>query len=521
MDPKTPKKGQKWQEQFKATLMSKWGLQIRQSGTIKSPSSRNRGSPDEKLNYLISVLSVKGSIYLDDVLSEFEKDAPTVLSDWQRKSRAERDVLPRRKADQSKLFQDLTLRRPDFTEDEKSFLKQKLEHILQEKYNLFISSNRRQTRNEHSPAADRNLTDSSGHENQTSSGLRHSTRRQSALTGSAASKESPVDFSVEQGPTTHTSIANLPSLVSANFVNDAPFPMLPVPCPPQPRSRSTSNSSGDDRFATPPESPSRMPLRNANNNLRPRVDNNIGSASLFKKPSLPHISSRKRPHAEANDSIKPRKLSRESTDEQIVSIRSDLPAFNSAEFINYSAAIGTSDNPSSRRRSSRRISSQLSPPSSQEVDSGNISITTSFASTSSLATTPNTSFSVLSSKHSFESITDTSDTTVMPGFAQQPGRPLRFTSRASDRPSEMKSFPAEVSHDESDHDFHDSMDMDDVPEFLDGQDMLDLPAELEGSMSWLPPVSASVVDRLFSKLINNPAFGMRGFSICLPFSAPT
>ena len=93
--PKTPSKADDGIESLKQSLSARWGIQLPRRDAVWSPSHRDPKRLEEKICTFIQLLYFRGGA-LDLAISNFEKNAVHIDSEWQFKPRAETDVLPHR-----------------------------------------------------------------------------------------------------------------------------------------------------------------------------------------------------------------------------------------------------------------------------------------------------------------------------------------------------------------------------------------------------------------------------------------
>ena len=179
--------------------------------------------------------------------------------------------------------------------------------------------------------------------------------------------------------------------------------------PQRPQSRKTSEDSSKETFETPPTSP----VRTTGKARGPLPSNSVsGEAFVLQKPSLSPQNSTKRPRTEQTNSVHPRKVSRESLEHH--SAKNPAQPGNAESSTghtrvtvpNLAAAISTVED--REYQQTPLISSR----SFENLGSMSSSIAPSFNSIASAFTSPHTSFTRNSSKTSFESSTDNTDTAV-------------------------------------------------------------------------------------------------------------
>ena len=110
----TPTKSSDGVDNIKKSLSAKWGLYLPPRDS--SPSRRDPHALEEKIHNCLNYLFWRKGFdagALEYALSQFERHAPAVVSKWVSKPKAERDVLPSRQLQDSKLKADFLKTRPN------------------------------------------------------------------------------------------------------------------------------------------------------------------------------------------------------------------------------------------------------------------------------------------------------------------------------------------------------------------------------------------------------------------------
>ena len=116
MLPITPTKSSDGVENIKKSLAARWGLQFPPRDS--SPSRRDPHTIEEKIHNCLNYLFWRQGFdagALDYALSQFERQAPAVASKWVFKPKADTDVLPSQKLQDSKLINDFLHTRPNLS----------------------------------------------------------------------------------------------------------------------------------------------------------------------------------------------------------------------------------------------------------------------------------------------------------------------------------------------------------------------------------------------------------------------
>ena len=123
--PRTPSKVNDGLESRKKSLEALWGLHFKPRNSSWSPSKRDLGLLEDRVDGLMQYLFwCKGTSAgaLDYAISQFEEQAPSILSRWIFKPGAESDVVLYRPPSESRLREDFLSKRNELGDEAKKDL---------------------------------------------------------------------------------------------------------------------------------------------------------------------------------------------------------------------------------------------------------------------------------------------------------------------------------------------------------------------------------------------------------------
>ena len=127
--PQTPSKADDGIRKVKQKLSAKWNIQLPERGSIWSPSSRDYNHEEEKINTFIQFLYFRPGA-LDLAISNFERNAASIHSEWHFKPKAEADVIPHRELSRRGSGTTFLKKRDDVPESATNDLMRSLHHHL-------------------------------------------------------------------------------------------------------------------------------------------------------------------------------------------------------------------------------------------------------------------------------------------------------------------------------------------------------------------------------------------------------
>ena len=93
-DPKTPLKADEGINRIILDLSAHWGLQLPTRDNNWSPAKQVNQSIEQQIYSSIRYLFFKDRSALEAAISQFERQAPTIDTEWRFKPKAEADVIP-------------------------------------------------------------------------------------------------------------------------------------------------------------------------------------------------------------------------------------------------------------------------------------------------------------------------------------------------------------------------------------------------------------------------------------------
>lgn len=127
--PQTPSKADDGIGKVKQKLSTRWNIQLPERGLIWSPSSRDYNREEEKINTLIQFLYFRPGA-LELAISNFERNAASIYSEWHFKPKAEANVIPHREQSDRQSDNTFLKKREDLPENAINDLMKSLHHHL-------------------------------------------------------------------------------------------------------------------------------------------------------------------------------------------------------------------------------------------------------------------------------------------------------------------------------------------------------------------------------------------------------
>lgn len=376
--PQTPKKVDDVITQYQLRLETSCGLHFPPREAFQSPAKRDRSSSAERVCTLLNTLRFKDPEGLRETVEAFEESAPTVVAKWNYKPLAEAGVVPSRPAMNSPMRQDFLRQKWRLSEHESEKLMQALEKRLRARLEKLLREHMAESSTLQVSAAQFLRTGQDASQDlpfrRQSSRLLSKRRPLTEIRQKASVSEFESQVSSGNFPEDHINqiLANVPDL--------GPYEMRQ-----DPDARASSDSPIHEQFKTPPESPPRK----------------AAESPLFQMPCSPV---KKRVHQGNNETLRPPKIAKDG-----------FPGLFANEVSNSSYSLNDRHiGPSMRQDSSSNSMNKGDDAANSSWLSKRLSNSAfpSFSTVASATNTPNTSFSISSSKASFDSAAEDTDATV-------------------------------------------------------------------------------------------------------------